>query len=78
MLELRELLSYALGTEVPEPFARRLLVRRDDWDDAFRERLEDIAYEFRPDLAVWELRPREGGGWTERRLEPDLRRLPLR
>ncbi len=50
--ELREVLSYALGGSAPERFVERLVARR-DWDDEFRARLEALAYELRPDLAVW-------------------------
>ena len=68
MLELREVLSYALGEQVPEGFARHLLRHRDHWDEVFEKRLESYAYEFRPDLAVWEIQADENGHFHERRL----------
>jgi len=65
--ELREVLSYALGGSAPERFVERLVARR-DWDDEFRARLEALAYELRPDLAVWEVDVGEQGQLTEHRV----------
>ncbi len=55
MLDLREVLAYALGGNVPEGFLNHLIQHRDAWDVTFVARLNDLAYELRPDLAVWEI-----------------------
>lgn len=68
MLNLQDLFNYTLGTQVPEGFLKHLLRHQDSWDDVFRARLEDYAYEFRPDLAVWEIRADEQGKLCEHRL----------
>lgn len=73
MLELRDLLTYALGAEVPQGFLEHLLRCQDRWDDEFRRRLEELAYEFRPDLAVWEIVVASDGQLRETRLMPRLR-----
>jgi hypothetical protein len=66
-LSLQELLTYALGGQVPRGFAHHLLRRRERWDAEFERRLDELAYEFRPDLAVWELTVNEEGVLFERR-----------
>jgi len=66
--ELREVLSYALGGSAPERFVERLVVARRDWDDEFRARLEALAYELRPDLAVWVLEVDARGRLREHRV----------
>lgn len=76
MLELRDLLSYAFGGQVPQGFLEHLLRNRDCWDDEFKRHLDDLAYEFRPDLAVWELTVTDAGVLTERRLSPSVDDLP--
>jgi hypothetical protein len=53
--DLQEVLSYALAAEVPDGFVRHLVNHQHDWDEAFTKRLEELAYELRPDLAVWEI-----------------------
>ena len=65
--DLREVLSYALGGEAPERFIERLVSRR-EWDSEFAARLEALAYELRPDLAVWEVEVDEQGRLRERRV----------
>ncbi len=65
--DLKEVLSYALCGAAPERFVERL-VSSPDWDDEFRARLEALAYEFRPDLAVWEVGVDEQGKVTEKRV----------
>lgn len=72
--ELQEVLSYALGGTAPERFVERLVTRRNVWDSEFAARLEALAYELRPDLAVWELEVDERGQLREKRvplLEPE-------
>jgi hypothetical protein len=76
MLDLSELLVYALGGQAPAGFVDRLIRSRHLWDHEFRRRLEELAYEFRPDLAVWEIQARDDGVLIERRLEPALDQLP--
>ena len=65
--DLREVLSYALGGTAPERFVERLVTRR-EWDSEFAARLEALAYELRPDLAVWEVEIDEQGQLSERRV----------
>ncbi len=72
--ELKEILSYAVGGTAPERFVERLITRRDTWDSEFAARLEALAYELRPDLAIWELGVDAHGRLWERRillLEPE-------
>jgi len=66
--ELQEVLSYALGGSAPKGFVERLERRRGSWDSEFARRLEAIAYELRPDLAVWELHIDAQGRLCERRV----------
>lgn len=66
--DLEELLAYAFGAEVPPRVVKRLRRSRDGWDPVFRDRLDELAYEFRPDLAEWELGVDEHGHVYERRL----------
>jgi hypothetical protein len=66
--DLREVLSYALGGSAPERFVERLVKRRGEWDSEFEARLEALAYELRPDLAVWELGVDAQGQLKERRV----------
>lgn len=65
--DLKEVLSYALGGSAPERFVERLVTRR-EWDGEFAARLEALAYELRPDLAVWEIGVDEQGRLVERRV----------
>lgn len=53
MQSLADLLEYAFSARVPQAFVDRLLSSPTDWDDEFIRLLDDLAYEFRPDLAVW-------------------------
>ena len=72
--DLKEVLSYALGGSAPERFVERLVGRRESWDSEFVSRLEALAYELRPDLAMWELDVDFAGRLLERRvplLEPE-------
>ncbi len=64
--DLKEVLSYAFCGAATERFVERLTSR--EWDDEFRARLEALAYEFRPDLAVWEVGVDEQGKVTEKRV----------
>ncbi len=65
--DLREVLSYALCGAAPECFVERLVSRR-EWDGEFKARLEALAYELRPDLAVWEVEVDTQGRLRERRV----------
>lgn len=67
-LDSRDLFAYVFFADVPKPFARHLLQHADRWDDVFRKRLDELAYEFRPDLAVWEVSVAPDGSLGERRL----------
>jgi hypothetical protein len=78
MLELRELLDYAFEGRAPIGFVDRLVSARHLWDEEFKRRLEEIAYEFRPDLAEWEISMDADGALVERRIAPALDRLPHR
>lgn len=62
------MLEYALGGDAPEGFLMHLIERRSVWDDEFVRRLEEYAYELRPDLASWELTVGDDGQLEERRL----------
>ena len=64
--DFKEVLSYALCGAAPERFVERLTSC--EWDDEFRARLEALAYELRPDLAVWEVAVDEQGKLLERRV----------
>lgn len=74
-MELRELLVYAFGGQAPPGFVDHLVRYRHLWDDEFKRRLEELAYEFRPDLAVWEIDAGEDGALVERRTAPTLDQL---
>ncbi len=67
-VELREFLTYALGGSVPRGFLDHLIAHKARWDDEFWRKLDALAYEFRPDLAVWELTVDAGGCLREKRL----------
>jgi hypothetical protein len=77
MLELRELLVYAFGGQAPIGFVDHLVRSRHLWDEEFKRRLEELAYEFRPDLAEWEITTGADGALVERRIAPALDQLPL-
>jgi hypothetical protein len=74
-LELGDLLVYALGGQAPSGFVNRLIDSRHLWDEEFRRRLEELAYEFRPDLAIWEIQANDDGLLIERRTAPALEQL---
>jgi hypothetical protein len=67
-LELKDVLSYALGGSAPEKFLDHLIRHKACWDEVFWRRIDELAYEFRPDLAVWVLSVDEEGRLHERRL----------
>ena len=67
-LDLEAVLNYALGGAVPGAFLRHLLAHEYLWDPVFRQRLDELAYEFRPDLAVWQLTVTQNGELIETRL----------
>lgn len=66
-VDLKEVLTYALGGSVPERFLERLIAYRDAWDEELERHLEELAYELRPDLAVWEVAVDDEGSLYERR-----------
>lgn len=65
---LQELLAHALSAEVPDSFLKHLVKHRKNWDDTFKQRIDELAYEIRPDLAVWELYVSKKGELREQRL----------
>lgn len=67
-VDSRDLFAYVFSADVPKGFARHMLSHADRWDDVFRRRLDELAYEFRPDLAVWEVTIGADGSLGERRL----------
>ena len=67
-VELREFLTYALGGSVPGGFLDHLIAHKEHWDEEFWRKLDALAYEFRPDLAVWELTVDSRGYLKEERL----------
>lgn len=75
MLRMAELLEYALEAEVPAAFVSRVLSRRGSWDAEFIRRLDQLAYEFRPDLAVWHIDTDEHGRLRQLRLAPRTEQL---
>lgn len=75
MLRMAELLEYALETEVPAAFVNRVLSRRGSWDAEFIRQLDQLAYEFRPDLAVWHIDTDEHGRLRQLRLAPRTEQL---
>lgn len=75
MLRMAELLEYALEAEVPEQFVNRVLSQRGSWDAEFVRQLDRLAYEFRPDLAVWHLETDEQGRLSQLRLAPRVEQL---
>ena len=72
---MAELLEYALDAEVPDVFVRRLLNNRDHWDEEFMRLLDELAYEFRPDLAVWYLDVDPQGRLLQLRIAPSASSL---
>ena len=75
MLSMTDLLEYALEAEVPEAFVDRLLSGRAAWDDEFVRQLDQLAYEFRPDLAVWYIETDDQGRLRQLRLAPRAEQL---
>ena len=65
---LKELLSHALGGNVPQSFLEHLVKHRDGWDETFTSKIDELAYELRPDLATWEINIDKKGRFTEKRL----------
>ncbi len=72
MQSLADLLEYAFSARVPQAFVDRLLSSPTDWDDEFIRLLDDLAYEFRPDLAVWYLSVDGEGRLSQLRLAPTV------
>ena len=75
MLRMSELLEYALDTEVPDVFVDRLLANQDNWDEEFARKLDELAYEFRPDLAVWYMDTDPQGRLLQFRVAPSVSSL---
>lgn len=75
MLSMTELLEYALETRVPDALVDRIMQASADWDEEFVRVLDNIAYEFRPDLAVWQVEADEVGRLRQLRLAPRVSRL---
>lgn len=67
-LDVKDVLCYALGGDVPEKFLKRLVEKNASWDNEFRDKLDEYAYEFRPELAIWELDVDRVGKLEEKRL----------
>jgi hypothetical protein len=75
-LNMEQLLEYALIAEVPTAFLEHLLRNRHLWDDEFTRLLNDLAYEFRPDLAIWEAYVSDSGQLHLERIAPLISELP--
>lgn len=73
---MEQLLEYALIAEVPSAFLEHLLRHRHLWDDEFTRLLNDFAYEFRPDLAIWEAFISDSGQLRLERTAPLISELP--
>ncbi len=67
MINLKEVLSYATGTDVPDSFVRQVLEQRPHWDPVFRAQLEAYAYELYPELATWQITIDQHGRLREKR-----------
>lgn len=67
-LDVKDVLCYALGGDVPEKFLNRLVEKNASWDEEFKGKLDEYAYEFRPELAIWELDVNRRGHLHEKRL----------
>jgi len=67
-LDVKDVLCYALGGDVPEKFLDRLVEKNAKWDEEFKGKLDEYAYEFRPELAIWELDVDKRGKLEEKRL----------
>ncbi len=67
-LDVKDVLCYALGGDVPEKFLKRLIENNASWDSEFKGKLDEYAYEFRPELAIWELDVDRKGHLEEKRL----------
>jgi hypothetical protein len=73
---MEQLLEYALIAEVPSAFLEHLLSNRHRWDAEFLRQLNEYAYEFRPDLAVWEAFVSDSGQLRLERVAPLVTELP--
>ena len=71
-LKMAELMEYALDARVPEIIVKRMLSNRFNWDHEFTHWLDELAYEFRPDLAVWYVTVDASGRLTQLRLAPTI------
>ena len=65
--DLLEVLDFTLGGSAPPRFLEHLVEHKHLWDEEFRRKLEQRAYELRPELAVWELSVDEAGNLRESR-----------
>lgn len=75
-LNMEQLLEYALIAEVPSAFLERLIRNQHHWDEEFVRLLNDFAYEFRPDLAIWEAHVTASGHLRLERTAPSVNDLP--
>ncbi len=66
--DLKDVLAYALGGDAPDGFLDHLIDHQHRWDDELWRKLDALAYEFRPDLAEWEVSVGDDGTLCERRL----------
>lgn len=73
---MEQLLEYALIAEVPSVFLEHLIRNQHLWDDEFVRLLNDFAYEFRPDLAIWEAHISVSGKLRLERTAPLISDLP--
>lgn len=67
-LDIKDVLCYALGGDVPEKFLDHLVEKNASWDEEFKGKLDEYAYEFCPELAIWELDIDRQGQLEEKRL----------
>lgn len=71
-VKLAELMEYALDARIPDVFVERLLRNRYRWDQEFSRWLDELAYEFRPDLAIWYVSVDSEGQLIQQRLAPTV------
>lgn len=66
--KLKEILEFALGGSVPDGVLNHLLQNRASWDDEFKRKLDELAFEIAPDLATWTITVEPSGQLREERI----------
>jgi hypothetical protein len=66
--KLKDILEFAFGGPVPDRVLDHLLRHRASWDDEFKRRLDELAFELAPDLATWTITVAPDGQLREERI----------